>query len=105
MTLPTDDDPKLLVVVATITAKPGKEQEVKELLSSIVEPTRGEDGCVAYALHQGAADPATFVFTEFWTGQEALDTHLAGPTITEGLSVLGPLLAGPPVIVPLNRIA
>jgi quinol monooxygenase YgiN len=105
MTLPTDDDPKLLVVVATITAKPGKEQEVKELLTSIVEPTRGEDGCVAYALHQGAADPATFIFTEFWTGQEALDAHLAGPMLTQGVETLGPLVTGPPVIVPLNRIA
>jgi quinol monooxygenase YgiN len=105
MTLPTDDDPKLLVVVATITAKPDTAQEVKDLLSSIVEPTRAEDGCVAYALHQAVADPATFIFTEFWTSQEALDKHLAGPTITEGLSTLGPLIAGPPVIIGLNRIA
>ncbi|HEY0816995.1 MAG TPA: putative quinol monooxygenase, partial [Pseudonocardia sp.] len=105
MTLPTDAEPGLLVVTATITAQPGKEAEVKKLLSSIVEPTLAEDGCVGYALHQGVADPATFVFYENWTSQAALDAHLAGPTITEGLAALGPLLAGPPVIVPLARVA
>ncbi|MBA3908207.1 MAG: antibiotic biosynthesis monooxygenase [Pseudonocardiales bacterium] len=105
MTLPTDDDPKLLVVVATITAKPGKEQEVKDLLSSIVEPSLAENGCVGYALHQGVADPATFITYENWTSQEALDAHLAGPAVQQGLGVLGPLVAVPPLIVPLNRIA
>jgi quinol monooxygenase YgiN len=105
MTLPTDDDRSLLVVAATITAQPGKEQEVKELLSSIVKPTLAEDGCVGYALHQGVADPATFVFYENWVSQAALDAHLAGPTISQGLVALGPLLASPPALVPLSRIA
>ena len=105
MTLPTDDQPDLVVVVATITAKPGKEQEVKDLLSSIIEPTRAEDGCVVYTLHQGTEDPATFVFYENWTSAEALGTHLASPMLQDGLAALGPLVAGPPVIVSLTRIA
>lgn len=105
MTLPTDESPDLLVVAATIIAQPGKEQEVKDLLISVIKPTLAENGCVGYALHQGVADPATFVFYENWASQAALDAHLAGPTITEGLAALGPLLATAPVIVPLSRIA
>jgi quinol monooxygenase YgiN len=105
MTLPTDGNPGLLVVAATITAQPGKEQAVKDLLSSIIKPTLAEEGCVGYALHQGVTDPATFVFYENWTSKAALDAHLTGPTITQGLATLGPLLASAPVIVPLARIA
>lgn len=105
MTLPTDDNRDLVVVVATITAKPGKEQEVKDLLSSIIEPTRAEDGNVVYTLHQGLDDPATFVFYENWTSRDLLNAHLVTPGLREGLAALGSLVAGPPVIVALHRIA
>lgn len=104
MTIPTDDKPDLTVVVATITAQAGKEQEVKDLLLSILEPTRAEDGCVLYTLHQAQDDPATFVFYENWDSRAALDTHLASPGLQEGLAALGKLVAAAPVIIPLNRI-
>jgi quinol monooxygenase YgiN len=105
MTVPADDNRDLLTVVATITAKPGNEQQVKDLLSSFIEPSRADRGNVAYTLHQGADDPATFVFYEVWESKELLGEHLASPVLQEGLAALGPLVAGPPVIVPLNRIA
>lgn len=102
--VPTDSDPSLLTVVATITARPDTVDKVKELLSAILEPTRTEDGCVAYTLHQGAADPTTFVFYEVWRDQAALGVHAGSLSMREGLKALGALLAGPPVIVPLTRI-
>lgn len=105
MSIPTDDQPDLLVVVATITAKPGKEQEVKDLLLSVIEPTRAERGNVLYTLHQGTDDPATFVFYENWTSRAELDEHLASPGLQAGLAALADLVAAAPVIVPLHRIA
>jgi quinol monooxygenase YgiN len=104
MTLPTDDDRDLLTVVATMRALPGKEQELRELLESLVAPTRAETGCVAYAMHQGTQDPAAFVFVEYWTGQDALDAHLAAPHLQAALPRIPELLDGDLVITPLQRV-
>ncbi len=102
--VPTDSDPSLLTVVATITARPETVDQVEGMLTAILEPTRAEDGCVAYTLHQGAADPTTFVFYEVWRDQAALAAHSGSPALKEGLKALGGLVAAAPVIVPLTRI-
>jgi len=104
VSIPTDENRDLLTVVATITARPDKVQEVKDLLGAIIEPTRKEDGNITYALHQSTDDPTVFVFYEVWTSRAALDTHLGSPGLQEGLAALGALVAAPPVIVPLHRI-
>ena len=105
MSLPTDDNRDLLTVVATMKAKAGKEQEVRELLESLIPPTRAEADCVTYALHQGAQDPSVFVFYENWTSQAALDAHLGTPHLQAALPRIPDLLDGELVITPLHRIA
>lgn len=105
MSIPTDDDRDLLTVVATMRAKPGREQEVRELLESLIAPTRAEDDNVTYALHQGAQDQAVFVFYENWTSQAALDAHLGAPHLQAALPRIPELLDGDLVITPLHRIA
>ena len=105
MPIPTDENRDLLTVVATMRAKAGKEQEVRELLESLVAPTRAETDNVVYALHQGAQDPAVFVFIENWTSQAALDAHLDTPHLQAALPKIPELLDGELVITPLNRIA
>jgi quinol monooxygenase YgiN len=104
MSIPTDDDRELLTVVATITAKPDKVEDVRDLLLSIIEPTRKEDGNVAYTLHQGHDDPTVFVFYEVWTGTDKLAAHLGSPALTTGLKALGELCTAPPAIHTLDRI-
>jgi quinol monooxygenase YgiN len=105
MPIPTDENRELLTVVATMRAKPGKEQELREMLSAIVEPTLVEDGCHTYALHQGVADPSVFVFYENWTSRDHLNAHLGSPHLTSGLAGLGEVLDGETVITSLRRIA
>lgn len=105
MAIPTDDNRDLLTIVATFRALPGKEDELRELLTSIIAPTLKEAGCIDYALHQGVADPAVFVFYENWTSKAHLDAHRASPHINEGLTGLRGLLADDLVITPLQRVA
>ena len=105
MTLPTDEDRGLLAVVATMRAKPGKEEELRALLESLVAPTRAEAGCVSYALHRATQDPAAFFFVEHWTDQAALDAHLGAPHLQAALPRIPELLDGDLVITPLQRIA
>lgn len=105
MSIPTDENRDLLSVIATIRARSGKVDELRALLESLVGPTRAEDGNVTYALHQGAQDPAVFVFYENWTSQEHLDAHLGSPELHEALGRASELLDGDVAIVPLKRLA
>jgi len=67
---------KLVTVVATFHAKPGKETELKAALTALVAPTRQEAGCLNYDLHILPEDPAKFLFHENWTSRAQLDAHL-----------------------------
>ncbi len=96
---------QLLTVVAQIQAKPGKEEDVRRLLLTLIEPTRKEEGCVQYDLHVHTGDPGRFVFYENWTSREHLDRHLASPHLAAAVALAGDLLAAPPSIETFLRIA
>ena len=104
---PTENDRSLLTVVARMTAQPGKEQELRSALESLVEPTLAEDGCVNYDLHVAEDDPATFFFYENWEGEEKLQAHLANDHLVALANRLDELLVGGSnglVITQLQRI-
>ena len=86
---------KNLTVVAHIKAKAGAEEEVRQLLLSLIEPTHKETGCVDYTLHQGTEDKSLFMFYENWTSKEALDEHIQKPHLQDFLSRADELLDGP----------
>jgi quinol monooxygenase YgiN len=69
----------LITVVAIMKAKPGKEDELRAAALALVEPTRKEEGCVQYDLHQHLSDPAWLVFYENWSSLEALERHASSP--------------------------
>src|SRR5688500_5916632 len=54
---------EIVHVVAIFVAAPGKENELEELLSTLVEPTRKEAGCIKYDLLRGIpGESGDFVF-------------------------------------------
>ena len=61
-----------LIVVALMRAQPGKEDVLRQALLALVDPTRTEDGCIQYDLHEENQQPGHFVFFERWTSKEAL---------------------------------
>ncbi|MEZ0229621.1 MAG: putative quinol monooxygenase [Planctomycetota bacterium] len=85
-------------VIARGKAKKGQESAVRELLQSLVEPTRREEGCIKYELLQGTTDPADFVMAEEWASEAALDAHLEKPDVVAVLQKLGHFLATAPEI-------
>ncbi len=95
---------KALTVVATITAKPGREAALRQELLALVPITHNETGCINYDLHQAVDDPAQFLFHENWTSKKHLDDHLARPHLTAFLAKAGHLLADPPRITLWDRI-
>jgi len=68
-----------LVIVAQLDAKPGKERELEAALRSLVVPTRADEGCERYQLHQSTTEPGHFQFHEQWTSRELWQTHMASP--------------------------
>ncbi|MDA0128241.1 putative quinol monooxygenase [Vibrio sp. MarTm2] len=65
-----------LTIVANIIAKQDKIEVVKSELIKLIEPTRLEEGCIDYDLHQDNENPAHFVFLENWTSRDLLQKHL-----------------------------
>lgn len=92
MPTPTDQNRDLLTVIAYMRAAPGKEDELRAALESLVEPTSKEDGYVNYDLHESVEQPGTFFFYENWESAEHLDAHLATPHLTHFASIMGDLL-------------
>ncbi len=66
-----------LVVVAVLTAKPGKGPQVIESFREVSPLVHNEAGCELYAAHleQGGD---TVVMVERWTTRADLDAHAAG---------------------------
>ena len=88
-----------IVVVGSLKARPGKEDATAEALGTLVAPTHAEDGCILYALNQGAADKTRFAFVERWESQEKLDAHLGSAHISTLLGRVDELLSEAPDIV------
>jgi quinol monooxygenase YgiN len=94
-----------LNVVAVLVAKAGSEAVLESALTSLVEPTRSEPGCVSYDLYHSAVDPATFITVELWRSQADLDAHMQTPHIAAALSAAEDAFAATPAIHPMTAIS
>ena len=65
-----------LTVVAKIVARKDSVDLVKAELLRLIAPTRQEEGCIEYRLHQDRADPAVFIFYENWENEDSLARHM-----------------------------
>lgn len=97
--------PNSLKVVAHITAKPGKRDELMKAMLAIIEPTREEEPCQEYELFESTEDDHRFTFVETWTSAETLNQHLNKPHLQEFFRVAGELLDGEPQILQLKLLA
>jgi len=88
----------MLRVVARISAQPDKVEQVRLILSELIEPTRRESGCINYELLQNNEDPTDFTFVEEWESGAALDSHLATPHLQKAVVATQGLLTEPPDI-------
>jgi len=96
---------ELFTVVAWMQAKPGKEHDLHAALLALIEPTRKEDGCLKYDLHQHTESPGQFAFYENWTSKQHLDRHLASSHVQTFLTASNAMLSEPPKIETYWRIA
>ena len=78
----------MIRVVAIVTAKPGRREEVLKLFRANMPAVHAEDGCIEYQPFvdaegfggfQAPAGPDAFVVLETWESAEALKAHAAAP--------------------------
>ena len=81
-----------VVVVATITPKPGMLEEVEAAFTGVIPQVHDEPGCELYALHRSGA--GTLVMIEKWADAAALEAHRTGPALGQLGSRLGELTEG-----------
>jgi quinol monooxygenase YgiN len=93
----------MIHVIAVVTAKPGKREEVLKHWRQIVPAVRAEQGCIEYGAAVDA-DPAlpvqtkygpdTFVVVEKWESMDALSAHAVAPHMKAYGAKTKDLLAG-----------
>ncbi|HKH44834.1 MAG TPA: putative quinol monooxygenase [Thermoanaerobaculia bacterium] len=92
-------------VIAMFVAAAGKEQELEQLLRTLVEPTRKEAGCIRYDLMRGIpGESGDFVFVEEWESAETLDAHSQSQHLREIGPKIGPILGAPANIARYRQI-
>ena len=79
-----------LIVVAKVVAKEDAVQQLKSELQKLIAPTRKEEGCLDYVLHQDIEDPSIFIFYETWESEAALEKH----TQSDHYQAFGKVAAG-----------
>ena len=70
-----DASKEAVILTAQIKAIESEVDNVREALLSLVEPTRKEEGCIHYFLHQDKKDKTKFMFYEVWKDEAAFKAH------------------------------
>lgn len=92
-----------LALLARLEAKPGKEQQVADLLKSALPLAEAEPGTIRwYALQLG---PSTFGIFDTFADEAGREAHLGGEIPKALAARADELLAAPPVIEKVDLLA
>jgi quinol monooxygenase YgiN len=81
-----------VTVVAKVVAKKESVESVRGELLRLITPTRNEEGCIEYRLHQDNADPAVFIFYENWESESCLARHMQSDHFKNYVSAIDGML-------------
>jgi len=82
-------------LIAIHLAKKGLGHQLLNILVNVIEPTRNEEGNIAYVLHRSMDNPDELMFDEIWADKESLEAHLNQPYITSAVEQMTSILAKP----------
>jgi|SRR6185369_9885989 quinol monooxygenase YgiN len=89
--------------LATLVAKPGKEQELGDFLASALPLAQAEAGTVTwYAIR---IDDQTYGIFDTFGAEDARQAHINGPIAAALMDKADELLAEPPSIKPIDVLA
>ena len=80
-----------ILVTGTIDLDPAHRDQAIKTFSECMAGTRAEDGCESYTFSADLEDPGRFHVSEQWASQEAMDAHMAGPSLATLMTAMGTL--------------
>ena len=83
-----------VTVVAALTAKPGRRDEIVDAFREVSPLVHAEPGCEVYAAHTEQGGDAV-VMIERWTSRAELDAHAAGAPLARLNELLADVLVKP----------
>lgn len=95
----------VLVSIAVLKAKAGKELALKQELLALVEPTRAEPGNLDYVLFEQRDEQGTFYMREAFRDQAALDAHVSMPYFQRFAAMADDLLKEPLQLIFLEQVS
>ncbi|MFT5886669.1 MAG: quinol monooxygenase YgiN [Arcticibacterium sp.] len=93
----------MITLIATISAKADKVEELKAELLNLVKHTTQEPGNIQYVLHQETKSPSVFRFYEQFKDQAAFEYHGNQPYI-KAMASNAHLLEKPTVLTFLDLV-
>lgn len=93
-----------LTLVVILEAVKGKEENLKKLLYEVMEPSRAEEHCLEWRLHQDKNNQTQFVLYENWASAELQKEQVTKPYVLEFGAQLKPLLAKPYQVICATEI-
>ncbi len=92
-----------LALLIRLEAKPGKEKELEDLLTTALPMVQKEQGTIHwFALRIG---PSTYGIFDSFDGEEGRQAHLKGPVAAALVAKVPDLLSKPPVIEQVELLA
>jgi len=82
-------------VFARFEPKPGKELQLRDELTRILNPTRAEPGCLRIHLYESTRGPLTWFIHSEWLDEPAFDAHVELPHTVRFIGAVEPLLTHP----------
>jgi quinol monooxygenase YgiN len=90
-------------IIATLKARPGKEDEVAEFLRGALPLAQGEPDTTAWFALK--IDESTFGIFDVFPSDDGRQAHLNGPIAAALMAKAGDLLSEPPDIKPIDVLA
>ena len=85
-----------VALFVTFKAKQGRQHDLKAALAEQAAASRNDAGCQILDLLQSVDDDHTFMFSEVWESEAALDAHRVLPYLAAYRERRTPLLAAEP---------
>ena len=87
-----------ILIIASATAKPGKEAELIAALREVAAPTRAQPGCIRFGLYRLEGAGATIIGVERWASALDHERHMTGAHFERLARRMADLIAEPPQI-------
>ena len=94
-----------VAVIAKMTAKEGRRDELVKVLQELVDATESEPGTLFYAMNTSGTSPEDVWFYEVYRDNDALGAHGGSETMKKAGGALADLLAGRPELHLLELVS